>query len=113
MQDISSNPSLAKPTDPKGGLGSGPLILPTTPPTGKAVPLQAEVEQWMCDGSLDKLHAVYHKVSLPATSLMLSCYMHIDVCKAKPCMQFLASVNPYHTIIIPSYTTSCSDKSLR
>ena len=62
MQDISSNPSLAKPTDPKGTWGSVPLILPTTPPTGKAVPLQAEVEQWMCDGSLDKLHAACHKV---------------------------------------------------
>ena len=65
MQDISTNPSLAKPRDPKGGQGgSVPLTLPTNPPSGKAVHLQAEVEEWICDGSLQKLHAACHKVFL-------------------------------------------------
>lgn len=67
LQDISSNPHLAKPTGNRGQ--SLPVVLPSNPPAGKAAPLQAELQQWMSNGSLDQLHAACHKVVLAAAKV--------------------------------------------
>ena len=70
LQDTLFHPALSLPKigGLAGGLGSHPSQ--TAPPSGKAVFLDEEAEQWMDAGGLQKLHAASHKVISQQRSML-------------------------------------------
>lgn len=94
LQETLCHPALCLPH--VGGLagGLGSHLSHMAPPSGKAMLLDEEVEQWMDAGGLQELHAASHKVILPPGPTHC-------------CVWHLVSFSPYAAAGTKSVTTFC------